>query len=88
MGNRLKQSKFPLQRDSEVVYGALTECSVDPVAQAKHPPIDLKRLVVNIVMIPLREHVNKYHKNRVSKSQYREINVCGAFDACSGEFRI
>jgi hypothetical protein len=56
------------------------------VAQTKHTPIDLERLVMNIIMIALREHVDKYHKNRVSKSQYREINVCGAFDAWSSGF--
>jgi hypothetical protein len=61
----------------------LTERPIDPMTQAKHSPEELVVLVVNVVMIALRKHVDEDHKDSVDESQYREINVCGALDAWS-----
>lgn len=64
----------------------LTESCIEPIAEAKHPPIDIERVMVNIVVVLLREHVNQQHENCVGERQYRKEDICGALDARSGEF--
>lgn len=64
---------------------SLTESCVEPLNETKHTPEDLVCLVMNVIVILLGEHVYKEEERCVAKGQYRQIDVCSALDAGSGE---
>lgn len=64
----------------------LTESCVKPVAEAEHSPINIKRGMVHIIVVLFREHIYQEHEKCVDERQYRQEDICGAFDARSGEF--
>lgn len=64
--------------------GLLTECGEEPVNETERSPIDVVGMMMNVVVVLLREHVDEEQKGCVGEGQYREINVRGAFDAGPG----
>lgn len=70
--------KLSLQRDVVEVehMQVLTESSVEPVTQAKHAPIKLVCLIMNIIVVPFRVHVDKQHEECINQSYYRQKDIC------------
>lgn len=64
--------------------GLLTECGKEPVNETERSPIDFVCVMMNVVVVLLGAHVDEEQKGCVGEGQYREINVCGAFDARPG----